>query len=87
MPAPPNRYAAGTFHFEPDLPVIPTFDAGLSITRSTGNQVRIDWTPTQGAVLQRSPDLKSGSWVNVPTAQPGYLTTITGREFFRLIKP
>lgn len=83
---PLNRYAAGTFYFEPTATVA-TFDANLTITPQPGNQVRLNWTPTDGAVLQRSSDLKAGNWVSVPTAIPGFQTLTTGREFFRLAKP
>jgi hypothetical protein len=82
---PANKYAAGTFYFEPEGAVVTTFDAGLAIALQTGNQVRVTWTPTDGAVLQRSPDLKT--WSTVTGAASGFLTPVAGREFFRLAKP
>lgn len=81
-----NRYAAGTFYFEP-ASLISTFDANLTITPLADNQVSLNWTATPGAILQRSTDMKAGNWISVPTAVPGFRTIVTGREFFRLIKP
>ncbi|MDB6134918.1 MAG: autotransporter-associated beta strand repeat protein [Verrucomicrobiales bacterium] len=82
---PANRYAAGTFYFEPAATGVIVFDANLAISLQTGNQARISWTVTEGAVLQRSPDLKT--WTAVPGAAPGFITPVSGREFFRLAKP
>ncbi|MES2706013.1 MAG: fibronectin type III domain-containing protein [Verrucomicrobiota bacterium] len=86
--SPANRYAAGTFHFEPASgTTVTVFDAQLAITPVPGNQVRITWTATPDAVLQRSATMTAGSWVNVPGAVSGFQTAVSGREFFRLIKP
>ncbi len=79
---PANRYAAGTFTFEPMTGLPPAFDPGLTITLLADNQIRLDWNATPGAVLERSPDLKS--WELMPDAAPGHVATINGTVFFRL---
>ena len=77
---PANRYAAGTFAFEPDLP--PT---GLTIQRNPNGTVRLDWTDATG-VLEGTPNVSAGPWQVVPGASgltvPGNLP----KEFFRLTR-
>jgi hypothetical protein len=77
---PANRYAAGTFAFEPDLP-----PSGLTISPAPGG-FRLDWTDLSGA-LERSGDLGAGSWVPVPGATPGVVVPATlPRGFFLLTR-
>jgi hypothetical protein len=75
---PANRYAAGTFAFEPDLP-----DPRLTIQPS-GNGVQLDWVAPAGS-LERSPSLAPGAWQLVPSATTGVVVPRTGaQEFFRI---
>ena len=77
---PANRYAAGTFAFEPDLP-----PDGLTINRDPAG-VRLDWTDLSGS-LERNPDLRTGSWSLVPAATPGIVRPVTPPgEFFRITR-
>jgi hypothetical protein len=77
---PANRYAAGTFAFEPDLP-----PAGLTIIRDAAG-VRLDWTDLTGS-LEKSPNLRSDSWLLVPAATPGVVLPVTPPgEYFRLTR-
>jgi len=78
---PANRYAAGTFAFEPDLP--PT---GLSILLNAAGTVRVNWTDASG-VLECTTDLEQGPWDMVPGATPGLiLQSNQSKEFFRLTR-
>jgi hypothetical protein len=78
---PANRYAAGTFAFEPDLP--PT---GLSILLNGAGTVRVNWTDASG-VLERTTDLELGPWEMVPGATTGLLLPVNqSKEFFRLTR-
>ena len=78
---PANRYAAGTFAFEPDLP--PT---GLSILLNGAGTVRVNWTDASG-VLERTTDLELGPWEMVPGATTGLLLPANqSKEFFRLTR-
>ncbi|NWG72889.1 MAG: hypothetical protein HXY23_14975, partial [Parvularculaceae bacterium] len=73
---PANRYAAGTFYFEPvsEPPV-------LAISR-TGDQVRISWTG--GGTLESAPAV-TGVWAPVPGAVSGLeLTPAGASQFFRV---
>lgn len=73
---PANRYAAGTFYFEP-LPEEPR----LTIRR-VGAQVELAW-PGQ-AILEKAGTL-SGPWIEVPGAMSGIRLPIeSDAQFFRL---
>jgi hypothetical protein len=73
---PAQRYAAGTFYFEPlaDLPK-------LSISVSNG-KIKITWTGS--GVLESAPDL-TGPWAAVPGATSGIeITPTADRQFYRI---
>ncbi len=81
---PANRYAAGTFAFEPAGTTPPATEHTLTITPLPPSQVRLDWIAAPGLILQRSPNLTSNSWQTVEGATPGYTVTVDGIDFFRL---
>ena len=73
---PANRYAAGTFYFEPlaDLPK-------LSVSISNG-KVKITWTGS--GTLEGAPDI-TGPWAAVPGATSGIeITPTASRQFYRI---
>ncbi len=73
---PANRYAAGTFHFEPVQS-----EAVLSIALS-GGQVRIEWTGS--GTLESAPTVL-GEWTVVEGATSGVeITPSEASQFFRL---
>ncbi len=75
---PANRYAAGTFAFEPATEVQP---AQLTITL-VADKVRIEWSG--GGSLYRSPEV-TGPWSVVSGAVSGVELTPQGsREFYRV---
>ena len=77
---PANRYAAGTFAFDPDLP--PT---GLTISLNPGGTVRLDWTDSTG-ILERTVDLTNGPWELVPGTTGIIRPALLPAEFFRLTR-
>ncbi len=73
---PANRYAAGTFYFEP-LAEAPT----LAITRNA-DKVKITWT---GTGTLESATAVTGAWTTVPGATSGYEASPVGTgQFFRV---
>jgi hypothetical protein len=75
---PANRYAAGTFVFEPDNP-----DPRLTI-QPTDSGVRLEWVVPAGS-LERSLTLLPGSWQLVPSAATGVVVPRdTPHGFFRI---
>ena len=75
---PANRYAAGTFAFEP-APANPQLTIQL-----VGAGVQLNWVGTSG-VLERSPTLLPGSWQVVPGATSGIvIPRTTPEEFYRI---
>jgi len=78
---PANRYAAGTFAFEPDLP-----PSGLAIATAPDGKVTITWTDASG-VLERTSNLGLGPWEFLPSAVSGYtIPANQPQEFFRLTR-
>ncbi len=74
---PPNRYAAGTFYFEP----LPEEPLRVSISR-VGQRVRLTWTG--GGKLERASELP-GPWTEVPEAVSGVELPIEGaHQFYRV---
>jgi hypothetical protein len=75
----PNRYAAGTFYFEPvdEVPAV-----RLNVTGLTAGKFTITWSGS--GVLQAAPDL-SGTWADLTGASSGIeITPSENRRFFRL---
>jgi hypothetical protein len=78
---PANRYAAGTFAFEPDLP-----PSGLAIATTPDGKVTITWSDASG-VLERTANLGLGPWEFLPSAVSGYTVPANQpQEFFRLTR-
>lgn len=75
---PVNRYAAGTFHFEPA-----SEPPQISISLANG-QVTLSWTG--GGLLQHAPEV-TGAWTPVPGATSGSQIPVSGeRRFFRVVQ-
>lgn len=75
---PANRYAAGTFYFEP----LEMEEAVLSISLSDG-VVTLDWTG--GGTLESAPTATGSVWTPVEGATPGMQITPTeAAQFFRV---
>ncbi|MCB1126481.1 MAG: hypothetical protein KDM81_08305 [Verrucomicrobiae bacterium] len=75
---PANRYAAGTFYFEP----LEMEEALLSIVLSDG-VVTLDWTG--GGTLEGAPTATGSAWTPVEGASPGMQITPTeATQFFRV---
>ena len=72
---PANRYAAGTFYFEPA-----TEQAKLAGTL-TGGKIKITWT---AGFLESAPEI-TGPWATVPGAVSGIeIPASAKRQFYRL---
>lgn len=73
---PVNRYAAGTFYFEP------IFAGPRLFIRRNGNQITLQWSG--GGRLERAPEI-TGPWSEVPDASSGVTLPIEQvRQFFRV---
>lgn len=73
---PVNRYAAGTFYFEP-LAEAPRISISL-----TGQKVKLAWTG--GGKLESAPE-STGPWTEVPGAVSGVEIPVEGnRQFYRV---
>ena len=76
---PANRYAAGTFYFEPIAVSEPPV---LTITRVGADTLKIEWTV--GGVLQSSASITEG-WEDVDGASSGVEVPVTGdARFYRV---
>ena len=77
---PANRYAAGTFAFEPNLP-----PSGLAISLAPEG-VRLVWSDPDGS-LEATSDLANGPWELLPAAASGLvLPAAAPGRFFRLTR-
>lgn len=73
---PPNRYAAGTFYFEP-LPEQTSISVSI-----TGAKIKLTWAGS--GTLESAPEV-TGPWTEVPGATSGVELTIeNARRFFRV---
>jgi len=73
---PANRYAAGTFYFEP------LSEAATLTISPAGDKVKITWTG--GGTLESAPSV-TGAWTAVAGATSGIEITPTGSgQFFRV---
>lgn len=73
---PVNRYAAGTFYFEP------IFEGPRLFISRNGNQITLQWSG--GGRLERAPEI-TGPWSEVPDASSGLALPIEHvQQFFRV---